>query len=185
MLVIMVSADLCPSYLVNRNRTRLNEAAAAYFLALGERFAVANPRSDDPNILDFGFYPHEDGTPQNITQQIVETFFAQHDNAILTDNQKKNNQTEAAAANLLPHLDALINLPAADVGYAAMGRAMAFKDGASGVVINGIVDRATAAAYLTSKTEWINLPATSKAWVADELEMFAFLFQVLVLVLKR
>ncbi len=81
---------------------------------------------------------------------------------------------------LRPHLKALRALPAEDAAYALMGRAMAYRDGASGATIAGIVDRASAAAYLQSKPEWVNLTAASKAWMADLLDMQAYMFQLVI-----
>jgi hypothetical protein len=106
-----------------------------------------------------------------------------HDpDALSTEQQDAANRAaqNQDLAVVLPHLKALRALPAEDAAYALMGRAMAYKDGASGEVINGIVDRATAAAYITSKDEWANLPATSKAWTADMLDMFAFILQIVI-----
>jgi|GEM_PF-5130078 len=172
------------SLLANRNQAWLDEDAKAWFAALGIRCWSVRPYTDNPNIYIFSFRPTVQ-LPQPATQVLCDTFMAQHNNAILTDGQKANNQAQSAVDNLLPHLNALLSLPAADVGYAICGRAMAHKDGAAPAVINAIVDRATATSYLQSKTEWVNLPLATKQWVADHLEMEAFLFQVLVLVLRR
>ena len=173
------------SYIANRSSKRLSQDARGYFGALGVAFWSANPRTDNPNVIDIGFEPPTIDLPNSATQMMCDAFMVQHNNAILTDAEKTNNQAQSAADNLLPHLNALLSLPAADVGYAICGRAMAYKDGAAPAVINAIVDRATATTYLQSKTEWVNLPVASKQWVADHLEMEAFLFQVLVLVLRR
>lgn len=94
-------------------------------------------------------------------------------------------QINDAQISLQPLIANLSTLSAEDAAYAMMGRAMAVKDGASQVTISGIIDRSTASSYIQGKTEWINLPATAKAWLADQLDMEAMLFQTIIVTLKR
>jgi hypothetical protein len=98
---------------------------------------------------------------------------------------KAEEQASLASGALAAMLNDLQGLNAGDAAYALMGRAMATKDGATQAVINSIINRATAAAYLTGKSEWIGLPASARAWLQDHLEMEAYLFQALIIVLRR
>ena len=120
---------------------------------------------------------------QEANAAALQTVVNAHQPAALSTDQQDRAQRAAQHDDLavvLPHLKALRALPAEDAAYALMGRAMAYRDGASGATISGIVDRASAAAYLQSKPEWINLTAASKAWMADMLDMQAYVFQLVI-----
>lgn len=78
----------------------------------------------------------------------------------------------------------LSGLSTQDRAYAITGRIMAFKDGASNPTILAITNKATAQAYVTGKSEWVNLTAAAKAWEADLLETLAGIVQVALLVLE-
>lgn len=116
------------------------------------------------------------GPQQTQLQGIIDT----HDGT-----NYEGQQLASADASLAAILVGLEPLSAADAAYALMGRAMARKDGANQATIDGIVDRSTAAAYLTGKPEWVNLTAAAKAWLADQLDMEAVLFQAVILALKK
>jgi len=128
-----------------------------------------------PGIMDGVFEENNASALQAILN-------AHNPNALSSDQQ---DAADLAAQDddlmiILPHLRALRALPAEDAAYALMGRAMAYKDGANGATISGIVDRATAAAYITSKPEWSNLTAATKAWTTDSLDMLAYVFQLVI-----
>jgi hypothetical protein len=178
MLIFDVQATA--SYKQYRNRTRLMEDAQNYFAVP----VTISPYTDRPDTLRFAFPPLENGAVQTVTQNMCDAFMSQHNNSIQTNDQLIDTQTQSAKNSLITQLNFLVSLPAEDAGYAMMGRAMAYKDGATLSVINSIVNRATAVSYLQSKPEWTNLPVASKNWIADQLDMESYLFQVLIVALR-
>lgn len=93
-------------------------------------------------------------------------------------------QAIAAQGNLRQYLSGLRELSPADAAYALLGRSFAVNDGADNPIVMGIVDRGTAAAYITSKGEWNALPATAKQWETDELSALALVLQALIAVIS-
>jgi hypothetical protein len=177
----MLVHDTTPSasYQANRQIKRLKAAAQAQW-GEGTFLDVNEVEIGSPFTLRFYF---TDGAA--VTQVQAQALVDAHDNAALMAAEQDAAQVANANASMISLLSGLAQLTAEDAAYALMGRAMAHKDGASQAVIDGIVDRATAAAYLTGKTEWVNLPAAAKAWLADHLDMEAVLFQAVIIVLRR
>jgi hypothetical protein len=102
----------------------------------------------------------------------------------LTTAQQETAQAVNAKTALQQLMTGLHGLSAEDKGYAIYCRLLAYRNNATQQVIFGIVDRATAAAYVTSLPQWTNVPATSKPMMALMLETNAALTQVLILVLS-
>lgn len=121
-------------------------------------------------------------TPMELTvsdEATIQGVIDAHDPVDYVANQRASILTFAK-----PQFRALRALPPEDAGYALMARILAFNDGASGAVINGIVDRTTAADYVLAKPEWVNLPASAKAWLTDQLDMHAGIYQLLFYLLE-
>jgi hypothetical protein len=105
-------------------------------------------------------------------------------NATIATTQAEVTQANSAKTALQNLMTGLEGLSAEDKGYAIYCRLMAYRNNATQQVIFGIVDRATAAAYVTSLPQWTNVPATSKPMMQLMLETNAALTQVLLLVLS-
>lgn len=104
--------------------------------------------------------------------------------AEVAEGAQSATQIATAETAILPHLRLLWGLPPTDAVYALMGRMMAIKDGASQSVIDSIVDRPTAGAYVTDTSEWLGLTAAERAWEVDVLDMLASVLQLLIARLK-
>jgi hypothetical protein len=104
-------------------------------------------------------------------------------NANLTVESSEATQAQTARNALKSLMTGLHGLSANDKGYALYCRLLAWRDGANNATINAIVDRASAAAYVTAKPEWTNATAATRALLADILEADAALCMVLMLVL--
>jgi hypothetical protein len=101
-----------------------------------------------------------------------------------TIQQQEILQSIQASSNLRDAMAGLYGLSARDKAYALVGRAFAIADQAGAEIVQGIVDRDTAATYITSKSEWSNLSPEVKAWQADNLEALALLFQAVLVAVK-
>lgn len=110
----------------------------------------------------------------------LDSVIAAHDPNVLTPDQTAANQAQASADLILPMLAIARTLPAAEQPYVVMGRILAMQNGAAANVINGIVDKATATVYLQSTPRWVALPAVTKAWEGDMLNMIAGVLQLLI-----
>ena len=140
-----------------------------------------------PTVDDVVFYPPSEvlvvGVPEGdepVVQGVVSAHVPQ---AFYFPEDYERQQAQYAGAALAYYKQGLGQLSAADKAYAILGRVFAIRDGADEGVVLGIVDRATAVAYITSKAEWQGLPASAKAWIGDELEALALVLQALLLVM--
>lgn len=122
--------------------------------------------------------------PDGITLEQVQAVVNAHNPALLTTAQQETEQATNAKTALQQLMMGLHGLSAEDKGYAIYCRLLAHRNNASPQVIFGIVNRATAAAYVTSLPQWNNVPATSKPMLALMMETNAALTQVLLLVLS-
>jgi hypothetical protein len=123
-----------------------------------------------------------DGTNQ-ATMDAIGAIVTAHNANTLTTAQQEATQAESARNALKALMNGLHGLSASDKGYALYCRLLASRDGASNATINGIVDRPTAVAYVTSKPEWTAATAATRNLIADILEADAALCMVLLLVL--
>ena len=85
-------------------------------------------------------------------------------------------ETQASRAEELirQYLAGLGQLEPVDFGYAYVGRLLAVANGESEATILAIVDRATAQSYITSMSQWGNLTAAQRQWLAVDLESRAY-----------
>jgi hypothetical protein len=187
------SATANASYIQHQNRDLLRAAAHTYFTGLGYVLFSVNPTSANPNVWLFTFEPIDE-VEQAVTQEDVDDFMENHDNSGQTEGQIEEEELANASEALRTLMLGLNGLPAGDAAYAAIGRAYAMKDGASQATIDGIVDRTTAATYVTGKAEWAalitatnlaNMGSRVRAWEADTLDMFALLLEPIVILLRR
>lgn len=116
------------------------------------------------------------------TELELEAAYARFQNASAIAESEANQALSAKTA-LKALTNGLHNLSANDKGYALYCRLLAWRDGATQQTINAIVDRPSAVAYITSKPEWINATAATRALLGDILEADAALCMVLLLVL--
>lgn len=123
-------------------------------------------------------------THDDVTVQGLETIIAAHNPETLTTGQAEAAQAVNAKTALQNLMTGLHGLSAEDKGYAIYCRLLAYRNNAAQQTIFGIVDRDTAAAYVTSLPQWTNVPATSKPMLQLMLETNAALTQVLLLVLS-
>lgn len=122
--------------------------------------------------------------PDDITLQQAQTVVDAHNPATLTNAQQETTQANTARNQLKLLMMGLHGLSVEDKGYAVYCRLFAWRNGANQATLDGIINRATAAAYITSLPEWTNMTAASRAFMAKKLEADAALCQVLLLVLS-
>jgi hypothetical protein len=125
-----------------------------------------------------------DATGDNL-KPLEATLETAYTNFLAAQNVANSEATQAESARnaLKALMNGLHGLSASDKGYALYCRLLASRDGASNATINGIVDRPTAVAYVTSKPEWTAATAATRNLIADILEADAALCMVLLLVL--
>lgn len=117
-------------------------------------------------------------------QAVIDSAWIAARQAELNTAQLEAAQVNTAKTTLQNLTTGLHGLSAEEKGYAIYCRLLAYRNNANQQVIFGIVDRATAAAYVTSLPQWTSVPATSKPMLALMLETNAALTQVLLLVLS-
>lgn len=86
-------------------------------------------------------------------------------------------QQQQVGTNLRGLFQGLRELPPEDAAYAAYGRGWAVKNGESQETILGIVDRATAGAYIMQQSEWQNLPPEAKQFMLDHIDSVMLMMQ--------
>jgi len=88
---------------------------------------------------------------------------------LYTDFDKDRARARTAKESVNVLFAGLRLLDPEDAAYAAYGRAFAMKNGASKPEIDGIVDRVSAATYLTGTTFWSSMtPAERQRWTLDK-----------------
>ena len=83
-------------------------------------------------------------------------------------------QRDRVAELVKPYLAGLNRLSIEDFGYAYMARLLAKANGEDDQVILSIVDRATATSYVLGMSQWQNLTAAQRQWLAVDLESRAY-----------
>jgi len=88
-----------------------------------------------------------------------------------TDEESQGSNIEVL---IRQYLQGLGQLEPVDFGYAYMARLMAVANGENLSTVLAIVDRATATSYITGMSQWGNLTAAQRQWLAVDLESRAY-----------
>lgn len=125
-------------------------------------------------------YEFDDGASGTISDEdALEEFLEIEGRSIPQDPeylQQKNAKTGLKAL-----FGGLGQLDPEDAAYAAYGRSWAIKNGETQEVIDGIVDRATAGAYITAQTEWQDLPVQAKQFMIDHIDAMMKIVQGIII----
>lgn len=88
-----------------------------------------------------------------------------------TDEESQGSNAEAL---IRQYLQGLARLEPVDFGYAYVARLLAVANGENLATVLAIVDRATAQSYITGMSQWNNLTAAQRQWLAVDLESRAY-----------
>jgi len=101
--------------------------------------------------------------------------------------QGTDEESQASGAETLikRYLAGLGQLEPIDFGYAYVARLLAVANGEDLATVLAIVDRATAQSYITGMSQWGNLTAAQRQWLAVDLESRAYDALVTRIVLTR
>ena len=130
------------------------------------------------NAVAFEFDDGMRGTISDEDQ--LEEFLAMDGKSIPQDPEYA--QQKNARTNLKGLFNGLRLLDPEDAAYAAYGRSWAKKNGESQEVIDGIVDRATAGAYITAQTEWQDLPTSAKQFMVNHIDAMMTIIQAVIII---
>jgi hypothetical protein len=164
---------------MNNSEFRLAVAQLQSEVFFGNAILIIEVGDDitDQQVLD-----GETLTVLTPSQQELDDALIRANTSIATETLETT-QADSARNSLKSLMIGLQDLSSSDKGYAVYVRLMAWRDGADNPTILGIVDKASAVAYVTSKAEWANTPATVKPMLNDMMETNAALCQVLLLIL--
>jgi len=99
---------------------------------------------------------------------------------LYTEEDKDRAQLQTAQTNVVNLFQGLRRLDPEDAAYAAFGRSFAMKNGATAGQISAIVDRPSAASYITGTSFWTSMTvAERQRWTLDK-DAEIFLLQILV-----